>query len=214
MARLGRGWGAAANIALQRTPSASLPSPLSFGTLGATWDRSGLGGRALILTGTCGSGKTTAAELLASRQGWVRVSEDDVWHEQFGRNRGAFGSSEHRQKRRQVHDRVFASVGGAVALGKTVVIDATVHESPPESFREYRAFFSRNHIAWRICVLHPKLEVAIARDSARTCWNLGPDRVASLHAKFTGATFPRGSFLDTSLDTPDDTVGRIISSGA
>jgi len=144
----------------------------------------------------------------------VRVSEDDVWHEQFGRNRGIFGASEHRRKRRRVHALVFASVRGAVAIGKSVVIDATVHESPPASFREYRAFFGRNHIAWRICVLHPKLEVAIARDSARTCWNLGPERVASLHAKFTGTTFPRDSFLDSSLDTPEDTMARIIVRGA
>jgi predicted kinase len=173
-----------------------------------------LEGRALILTGTCGSGKTTVAELLASREGWVRVSEDDVWHEEFGRDRATFGSSEHRRRRRQVHDRVFASVLGAVALGKAVVIDATVHESPPESFREYRAFFGRNNIAWRICVLHPRLEVAIARDSARRSWNVGPERVASLYAKFTGAIFPPDSFLDTSLDTPEDTMGRIIASGA
>jgi adenylylsulfate kinase-like enzyme len=127
---------------VQRTRSSpsALRSPLTRRPLGATRERSGLGGRALILTGTCGSGKTTVAELLALREGWVRVSEDDVWHEQFGRNRGVFGSSEHRRKRRQVHDRVFASVREAVALGKAVVIDATVHESPPESFREYRAF--------------------------------------------------------------------------
>ncbi len=171
-------------------------------------------GRALILTGACGSGKTTVAELLASKKGWVRVSEDEVWHEQFGRNRGAFGSWEHRRKRHQVHHRVFASVREAVALGKAVVIDATVHESPPESFREYRTFFRRHHIAWRVCVLHPNLEVAIARDAARRSWNLGPERVASLHAKFTGAIFPQDSLLDTSLDTPEDTMGRIISSGA
>ena len=168
----------------------------------------------MILTGTCGSGKTTVAELLASREGWVRISEDDIWHEQFGRDRGIFGSSEHRRKRRQVHDRVFALVRGAVALGKAVVIDATVHENPPESFREYCAFFGENRIAWRLCVLHPKLDVAIARDSARTSWNLGPERVASLHAKFTGAIFPRDSFLDTSRDTPEDTMRRVLSSGA
>jgi len=182
--------------------------------LDAAGEHGGPGGRALILTGTCGSGKTTVAELLALREGWVRVSEDDVWQELFGRDRGTFGSSEHRRKRRQVHDRVFALVRGAVALGKAVVIDATVHESPPESFREYRAFFRRNHIAWRIRVLHPELEVAIARDSARTSWNVGRERVASLHAKFTGATFPRDAFLDTSLDTPEDTVRRIFAGGA
>ena len=202
------------NTRVQRTRSSPLAphSPLTRHPLGATGDGNDLGGRALVVTGTCGSGKTTVAELLALRAGWVRVSEDDIWHERFGRNRGVFGSSEHRRKRHRVHDAVFASVRGAVALGKPVVIDATVHESPPESFLEYGAFFRRNRIAWRICVLHPKLEVAVARDSARSCWNLGPERVATLHAKFTGAVFPPDVFLDTSFDTPEETMRRVIAS--
>src|SRR5690348_6643254 len=35
--------------------------------------------RVLLLTGTCGSGKTTVAALLAKRHGWVHVSEDEIW---------------------------------------------------------------------------------------------------------------------------------------
>ncbi len=171
-------------------------------------------GRVLILTGTCGSGKSTVAGLLAAREGWVRISEDEVWERRFGRDRGTLGSPEHRRRRRVVHDDVFASVRRALARSKPVVIDATVHESPPESFREYRAFFARNHIAWRLRVLHPKLEVSIARDSSRGGWNAGPDRVASLYAKFTGATFPREVFLDTSLETPVQTMVRVIANGA
>ena len=193
-----------AHASLRRSPLARLPSD-------GVRERNDLEGRALIVTGTCGSGKTTVAELLALRAGWERVSEDDIWHERFGRDRGAFGTSEHRRKRRRVHEAVFAAVRGAVARGKPVVIDATVHESPPESFLEYSAFFRRNRIAWRLCVLHPRLEVAIARDSARSSWNLGPERVASLHAKFTGAVFPRHAFLDTSSDTPEETLRRVIA---
>lgn len=184
------------------------------GGLAGAREKGDLDGRVLILTGTCGSGKSTVAELLALREGWERISEDEIWHRRFGRDRGAFGSSEHRRKRRLVHGDVFASVRGALARGRPVVIDATVHESPPESFREYRAFFARNHIAWRLCVLHPRVEVSMARDSSRGGWNAGPERVASLHAKFTGATFPPEAFLDTSLDTPEETMGRVIAGGA
>ena len=46
----------------------------------------------LILTGTCGSGKSTVARLLAERHGWTRLSEDDVWRARFHRDRGEPGS--------------------------------------------------------------------------------------------------------------------------
>jgi predicted kinase len=167
--------------------------------------------RVLLLTGTCGSGKTTVAARLASRHGWVHVSEDEIWPRLFGKDRGAFGSAEYREKRRQVHEVAFAHIREALGAGLDVVVDATVHEAPPEALHEYRAWFAAHGIAWTIRVLYPRLEVAVARDAHRTSWTVGPASVASLHAKFTGAQIGSECFLDTSDETPEETMERLLA---
>jgi predicted kinase len=165
----------------------------------------------LLLTGTCGSGKTTVSTLLGNQSGWARIAEDDIWPRLFGRERGAFGSDEHRCKRGAVHTVVFTAVQRALLDERRVVIDATVHEAPPEAFLEYRDFFESAGIPWATRVLHPSLEVAIARDAARAGWHAGPERIARLRAKYTGEVFLPGWVMDTSHETPAATVARLIA---
>jgi predicted kinase len=165
----------------------------------------------LLLTGTCGSGKSTIAGLLEAR-GWMRISEDEIWPRYFGKDRGTFGSPEHRRKRQLVHEIVFGGTRAALDAGRNVVIDATVHESPPEAFDEYRAFFVGDRIEWRVRVLHPSVEVAVMRDRTRAQGSLGAARVATLHAKFTGLIFPAGAFVDTAGQTPPETVDALLCS--
>jgi len=167
----------------------------------------------LLLTGTCGSGKSTISALLAER-GWTRISEDDIWPRLFGKERGPFGSAEHRAKRQAVHEVVFAGVRGALAQGQQVVIDATIHEAPPEAFEEYRAFLEGTGTRWQVRVLHPALGVAVARDAGRLSGSLGAERVARLHAKFTGRVFEPQWFLDTSAHTPEQTVAALLRGSA
>jgi tRNA uridine 5-carbamoylmethylation protein Kti12 len=164
----------------------------------------------LVLTGTCGSGKTTISKLLASEASWKRISEDDIWKKCFGKNRGTFGSDEHRNKRRQVHQIVFTEILSGSNENPFIVIDATVHESPPEAYYEYKEFFENHNIKWQLCVLHPRLEIAIKRDSERPEWVAGPERVKKLRAKFNRAVFPQECFVDNSDDTPQQTMKRII----
>jgi dephospho-CoA kinase len=165
---------------------------------------------ALILTGTCGSGKTTISKLLARDFGWRRIAEDDIWKLHFGKNRGPFRSEEHRLKRMRVHEKVFAETLVAYQTNHQVVIDATVHEAPPDSYQEYRLFFEGHSIPWRICVLHPRLEVAIARDSQRSEWVAGDERVRLLRAKFTTEIFGHECFIDNSDETPEHTTSKIL----
>lgn len=166
--------------------------------------------RVLILTGTCGSGKSTIASLIAN-SGWLRISEDDLWKAKFGRDRGDFGSEAHRHKRSQVHSEVFEIVSAAMENHQPVVIDATVHESPPEAFLEYKTWLDTHGISWAIRVLHPSLEVSILRDSQRAGWNAGSKRVSDLYLKFTGEFFDHGTFLDTSHETPEETMHRVLA---
>jgi len=43
-----------------------------------------------------------------------------------------------------------------------------------------------DEIDWHLRVLHPRLEIAIARDADRKSGSLGGDRVSTLHSKFNG----------------------------
>ena len=97
---------------------------------------------------------------------------------------------------------------------KSVVVDATVHESPPEAYLEYRSWFEEQGIPWSLRVLHPALGVAIDRDVRREGWHAGRERVSSLYAKFTGSVFDPECFVDTSHDTPEETVRRLLGRGA
>jgi adenylate kinase family enzyme len=160
----------------------------------------------LILTGTCGSGKSTLADMIGTQRGWRRISEDGMWSRMFQKNRGVPGTDEHRIRRRAVHEAVFREIMALRRAGNKVVIDATVHEAPPESFYEYQAFFRMNNITWALRVLHPRLEVAIKRDHLRTEWHAGEERVRTLHAKFTATVFPKEYFIDTSDQSPEESM--------
>jgi len=168
----------------------------------------------LLLTGTAGSGKSTVAQALAGRHGWLRVCEDDIWRAQYGKDRGAFGSNEHRAKRAAVHNIALSRVGQGLAEGNNVVLEATLHQAPPEAFDEYRAALEARGASWRLCVLHPRLEVAVARDAARTDGPLGAERVAQLRTKFAGAAYPPECFLDTSDESVEESVNRVLALGA
>ena len=168
--------------------------------------------KVLVLTGTCGSGKSTIASLIGSRAGWCRVSEDDIWPRHFGKDRGAFGTAEHRQKRGVVHREVLENARLARRDGLNVVIDATIHEAPPEALEEYRVMFADAGIQWHLCVLHPRLEVAVARDAGRESGTLGAVRVEALHSKFNGCAIPAECFLDTSAEPPEVTAEHVLGS--
>jgi predicted kinase len=166
--------------------------------------------KVVVLTGTCGSGKSTVAGLLALRAGWRRISEDEIWPRRVGKDRGVFGTPEHRVKRAVVHQEVLERVQAALRAGDNVVVDATIHEAPPEALEEYRALFVEAGIRWHLFVLHPRLEVAVARDAGRGRGSLGTARVASLFDKFTGRAIAPGCFLDTSAESADATVDRVL----
>ena len=167
----------------------------------------------LLLTGTCGSGKSTIASLLGARQGWAHISEDEVWRQRFELERGAFGTAEHDGKRTQVQRIVFGKIIEELLVGNRVAIDVTLHESPPDGYQAYQTFLDENSVTWALRVLHPRLEVAVARDSLRSQRPIGQARIASLRAKFTGRVFEPEWYLDTSEETPSETLTRLVDEG-
>jgi hypothetical protein len=133
-----------------------------------------------------------------------------MWKQMFHNDRGLFGTEEHRSKRCAVHEAVFSETIALVKAGNKVVIDATVHEAPPEAYYEYETFFRENNIVWALRVLHPRLEVAIERDRLREEWHAGKERVCKLRAKFTTTIFPAECFIDTSDQTPEESMLALL----
>jgi hypothetical protein len=150
--------------------------------------------------------------IIAARPEWRGISEDEIWSRNFGRNRSVFGTAEHRLKREVVHREVLSFVRAAQRDGFSVVVDATIHESPPEALAEYRAMLIADGIDWHLRVLHPRLEVAIARDADRRSGSLGRASVSALHSKFNGHYIAAECFLDTSAESPETTAARVLSS--
>jgi chloramphenicol 3-O-phosphotransferase len=169
--------------------------------------------RVLLLTGTCGSGKSTIARLLGARPGWAHISEDAIWAAEYGLSRGAFGSTEYLAKRSHIQQQVFEQLNGFREVGINVAVDVTLHESPPEGFDVYRLFLASRGVTWAVRVLHPSLDVAVARDACRSRRPLGRERIAALRGKFTGRVFQPEWFMDNSVDTTEETVGRLIREG-
>lgn len=165
----------------------------------------------LVLSGACGSGKSTIARLLAEQHGWFRVSEDDVWESVFQNDRDRIGTTEHLRRRAVVRMKVVGSVGEAV-ITSNVVVDATVHDTDPTSVREYQTMFQAAGVPWQIRVLHPRLEVVVERDAMRSVRTLGAERVERLWRKFSGGLLDSRVFLDSSEEGPQDTASRVLKS--
>lgn len=163
------------------------------------------------MSGTCGSGKSTVAQVLVEKYGWTRLSEDEVWRNRFHQNRGAIGSEEHQRKRRQVRKEIVDHALRIVRVSG-VAIDATVHEASPESLKEYEGLFATAGIAWEIRVLHPRLDVAIQRDATRSGWRAGAAGVEELWRKFSGQLLAAHTFIDTSDDEPRESAHRVLLS--
>src|SRR4030095_12502901 len=101
----------------------------------------------------------------------------------------------------------------SVHFGRDIVIDATVHESPPEAYREYQTMLEAHSVEWTIRVLHPRTEVAVARDASRTCWSVGEKAVRELRDKFNKGVLSVDCYVDNSDETAEETMKRLLSFG-
>lgn len=166
----------------------------------------------LILTGPPGSGKTTAATILAGRPGVpkVHLHADDFWH--FIKN-GAVAPylPEAHDQNGTVVEVLRDVVQGYARGGYFVILDGIIG---PWFLPPFRSLTSAAHYI----VLRPSLDVAIER-----CRNRGgdtltdPDTIAALHGQFAALGDLEQHVLPVDGLTPDQTVTAIsdaIESGA
>lgn len=164
--------------------------------------------KVLILTGPGGSGKTTIAELLAERRGFVLLDGDRQDTEFFPEGgQWLFKNSE---KLRKAHNKIFKKAKEIFDSGKSVVVDYIIFGHYLEFFEKFKNEFGDN---LEIKVLFPSEEECVFRDKERACWTTGAERIRSVKKEFESIKNKLGeeSFINTSGQSPEETFKKYFS---
>lgn len=162
----------------------------------------------LILTGPGGSGKTTIADLLVYKSGFIKVDGDNLDTEFFP-NEGQW-LLENSERLKKAHNKIIYEVKRIFNNGKNnVVLDYIIFGNYLEFFEKFRKEFGNN---LEIKVLFPKIEEIIKRDKERECWTTGPNRIKTVHTEFENIKDKIGkdSFIDTTGQTPNETFEKYL----
>lgn len=176
---------------------------LDYGRAHGAGSAQGPRGRALVISGTCASGKTTLSHLLARDRGFVQIDGDWLlrrWRDRLG----------HSIDFNEIQPEIFALADGITALGRDVVV---AHVILPDRIPQYRRFLGEAGIPHRIVILMPQVEVLLARNEARECWFTEQKWIMRFHNALLDAP-PEivALYHDNSNESPGETVARLIES--
>jgi chloramphenicol 3-O-phosphotransferase len=172
-------------------------------------DHSALDGSVILLTGPMASGKSTAANLLAATFPKGVHVEGDVFRRFIvsGRHEMTPGPSEGALTQLRLRYQLAAEVAAEYArTGYTVVVEDVVAGPLLNAFV---SLFT--HRPLHLVVLLPSEEAIIQREAGRTALGYGDWSVRQLRGVFAEETERLGLWLDTSADTPEETVQAIHS---
>lgn len=165
----------------------------------------------LILTGTPGSGKTTAANSLAQLPGSpkVHLHSDDFWHFIKAGSIPPWHPEAHRQNATVIDVLVGAAARYAKG-GYFVVVDGIIGPWFLDAFRNIGAVL-------HYIVLRPDLEEAIRRCRVRGGDTLSdPAPISALHQQFGNLGALEGHSLSVAglaVDETCDAIGKAVESG-
>ncbi|WP_433315120.1 AAA family ATPase [Micromonospora chersina] len=162
----------------------------------------------VLISGIMAAGKSTVAELLARRLPRAVHLRGDVFRRMIVSGRAEmtaeFGDEAWRQLRLR-YDLAASAADRYAAAGFTVVLQDVVLGA------ELPAVVDRiRHRPLAVVVLAPRADVVAARERDRPKQGYGDWPVADLDAGFRAGTPRIGLWLDTSAQTPDETVDEIL----
>lgn len=117
------------------------------------------GGEIIVLTGTCGSGKSTVAELLARRGFWAIDGDCAL---QAARHRQGGEKLDYRQ----ITDEVARELDWLSMYTDRFVLATVIH---PEDLLQYKALLEARRLRYRLYLLRPEYAAALQRCQTRTC---------------------------------------------
>jgi len=158
------------------------------------------GGSILVLNGTCGSGKSTIAEILSER-GYLAIDGDCV-----------IQVVKHTMGGKQVPlADLVPEVGREIDLlslyGERFVLS---HVITPAEMAAYVSLFQARNLTYRFILLKPDYATAVARCQSRTCHTSIPPEVWIRHF-YDLLAFDQGvELVDNTHMTPEETAAYIL----
>ncbi|MFD2766409.1 AAA family ATPase [Micromonospora eburnea] len=169
------------------------------------WNNPGV----VLITGIMAAGKSTVAELLAQRLSRSVHLRGDVFRRMIVSGQAAMTAELSDEAWRQLRLRydLAATVADRYAAeGFTVVLqDIVIGAELPAMVERIR------HRPLAVVVLAPRAEVVAVRERDRPKQGYGDWPVADFDAGFRADTPRIGLWLDTSAQTPEETVDEILS---
>ena len=163
----------------------------------------------VLISGIMAAGKSTVAELLARRLPRAVHLRGDVFRRMIVSGRAEMTAQLSDEAWRQLRLRYDLAASAAdryAAAGFTVVLQDVVLGA------ELPAVVDRiRHRPLAVVVLAPRADVVAARERDRPKQGYGDWPVADLDAEFRADTPRIGLWLDTSAQTPEETVDEILA---
>jgi len=162
----------------------------------------------VLLTGPPGAGKTTVGGLLARRFPRGVHLEGDVFRRSIvaGREEMTPDASPEAYAQLRLRYRLTAAAADTYARDGFAVVVEDVVAGP--LLDEYAALFRTRPL--HVVVLLPAAAAVAARDAGRGSSGYDSWDVADLHRGFAEGTPRRGLWLDTTEETPEQTVETIL----
>lgn len=118
----------------------------------------------IVLTGTCGSGKTSTGEMLMSKYGFYLIDGDCVTHlikNKLGVKKIELNGIEEFQE-------ISDEIDILLSLDKDIVLSQVIL---PKDIPKYQELFKSRHLKYKFFLLQPSCSISITRTQIRTCFN-------------------------------------------
>ena len=117
----------------------------------------------ILIAGPAGAGKTTMANLIGAKPGWIALSEDKFW-DRLPREPHTFRTDD---EKAIVQDMVVMAAIDHLNQGFRVAIEFIVYEDPPQPILFYERQLETYGFSVAIRVLRPAVETLLQRQAKR-----------------------------------------------
>ncbi len=159
------------------------------------------GGNIIVLNGTCGSGKSTIAEIMVHK-GFLAIDGDC-----------ALQSAKHKRNGekvdyRELVDEIAEEIDWLSLYSDNIVLATVIH---PDDIDRYKKTFEKRNLNYRFILLKPRYEVVLQRCQTRTCHkSITPEYWIDYFYKLLNFK-DEVEVVDNTDMTPEETIEHIMN---